>query len=59
VDMRASPYDLARLGFTPIAVESVEGRAEYENYQRTFAERGAPLRARLVEICDWLLHQSC
>ncbi len=55
VDMRASPYDLAALGFAPIAVETVEGRADYEQRQRAFAVRGEPLRARLVALCERLL----
>ena len=55
VDMRASPYDLRALGFAPIAIETDEGRAEYERHQRAFAARGEPLRARLVALCDRLL----
>ena len=55
IDMRASPYDLHAIGFAPIAVESAEGRAEYEAQQRAFAARGEPLRARLIAVCDWLL----
>ncbi|MEH1014526.1 3-methyladenine DNA glycosylase [Micromonospora sp. CPCC 206060] len=48
LDMRASPYDLAALGYPPVRIETVEGRAEYVAAQRTFAERAAPLRARLI-----------
>jgi hypothetical protein len=59
VDMRASPYDLRELGFASIAVEAMEGRAEYEQYQREFAERSIPLRARLMDVCDWLLSSPC
>lgn len=51
VDMRASPYDLAALGFPPIAVETPAGRAEYERWQREFAARGEPLRAALLALC--------
>ncbi|HEX5533128.1 MAG TPA: 3-methyladenine DNA glycosylase, partial [Actinomycetales bacterium] len=29
LDMRASPYDLTALGFTPVPIETPEGRAEY------------------------------
>ena len=29
MDMRASPYDLAELGYAPIAIETPAGRAEY------------------------------
>jgi len=55
VDMRASPYDFQALGFTPIRIETPEGRAAYEAYQRDFAERSQPLRARLVTVFDRLL----
>jgi len=55
VDMRASPYDLRELGFSPIAVETAEGRAAYERYQREFAIRSEPLRMQLVAVCEWLL----
>ncbi|WP_208816551.1 3-methyladenine DNA glycosylase [Micromonospora echinofusca] len=48
LDMRASPYDLAALGYPPVRIETAEGRAEYVAAQRTFAERAAPLRARLL-----------
>ena len=55
VDMRASPYDLRTLGFEPIAIETADGRAEYERQQRAFAIRGEPLRAILIALCDRLL----
>ncbi len=55
VDMRASPYDLAALGFPPIAIETAEGRAEYERHQRAFAARGEPLRRQLHAVCARLL----
>ncbi|MBL9189626.1 MAG: 3-methyladenine DNA glycosylase [Opitutaceae bacterium] len=55
VDMRASPYDLQKLGLAPIAIEMPAGRAEYERHQRDFAARGEPLRARLIALCDVLL----
>jgi hypothetical protein len=55
VDMRASPYDLLKLGYPPIAIETSEGRAEYEQHQRAFAERSQPLRVRLIALCDRLL----
>ena len=48
LDMRASPYDLAALGYPPVQVETAQGRAEYAAAQRGFAERAAPLRARLL-----------
>ncbi len=49
LDMRASPYDLADLGYPPVRVETTEGRAEYAAFQRAFAERAAPLRQRLID----------
>ncbi|MET7803275.1 3-methyladenine DNA glycosylase [Micromonospora chersina] len=55
LDMRASPYDLSELGYPPVKVETVEGRHEYVRAQRSFAERAAPLRARLIAECDRLL----
>ncbi len=55
LDMRASPYDFGDLGYTPVRIETPEGRREYADAQRVFAERGAPLRARLVGECDRLL----
>jgi hypothetical protein len=50
--MRASPYDLAALGFSPVKIETPEGRADYERAQRTFAERARVLRSRLIAFCD-------
>jgi hypothetical protein len=55
VDMQASPYDLADLGVRPIRIETAEGKQEYAAAQRDFAERAAPLRARLIEECGRLL----
>jgi hypothetical protein len=55
VDMRASPYDLQKLGFAPIRIENPAGRADYEAHQRDFAARSQPLRARLIAVADRLL----
>jgi hypothetical protein len=55
LDMRASPYDLAALGFAPVKIETPEGRADYERHQRAFAARAHPLRQRLLTLCDRLL----
>jgi hypothetical protein len=57
VDMRASPYDFRGLGYAPIAIETPEGRAEYEAHQRTFCARAEPLRARLRALCTRLLER--
>jgi hypothetical protein len=55
LDMRASPYDLSDLDYEPVLVETAEGKQEYAAAQRAFAERGAPLRRRLIEACERLL----
>jgi hypothetical protein len=55
LDMRASPYDLSAHGFDPVPIETPEGKAEYVAAQRGFAERGAVLRRRLLEVCDVLI----
>lgn len=55
LDMCASPYDLADLGYPPVRIETPTGRAEYARAQAGFAERAAPLRERLVGLCDLLL----
>jgi hypothetical protein len=55
LDMRAAPYDLTPFGFEPVRIETPEGKQDYVAAQRVFAERGAPLRARLVEECERLL----
>lgn len=54
VDMRASPYDLDKLGYPPIRIETPEGRMEYERHQRDFADRSQPLRARLITLVERL-----
>lgn len=48
LDMRASPYDLSSLGYSPVRIETPEGRAEYIAAQRAFTERAAALRERLL-----------
>lgn len=58
LDMKAAPYDLTDLGFEPVRVETSEGKQEYASAQRAFAERGAPLRQRLIEECERLLRLS-
>ena len=52
VDMQASPYDLTGLGYAPIQVETVAGRAEYVAAQRDFADRAGVLRVRLLAAID-------
>ncbi|CUR56567.1 conserved hypothetical protein [metagenome] len=59
LDMRAAPYDLADLGYSPVRIETPEGKQEYAAAQRGFAERGAPLRQRLIDECERLLATFC
>ncbi len=48
VDMRASPYDFSAIGLKPIAIETPEGRVEYETEQRRLSALAEPVRARLI-----------
>jgi hypothetical protein len=55
LDMRASPYDLRGYGYSPVPVETPDGKAAYAAAQREFIARAEPLRARLIQLCDALL----
>lgn len=55
LDMRASPYELRALGYEPIAIETPEGRAEYERQQREIAASSEPLRERLRTLATELV----
>lgn len=55
LDMRASPYDLSSYGYTPVRIETAQGKSEYVAAQRAFAERGQHLRQRLREVCAHLV----
>jgi hypothetical protein len=46
-DMRASPYDLAELGFAPIRIETPEGREDYRREQQRLMEMAGPVRENL------------
>lgn len=50
LDMRAAPYDLTDLGYTPVKVETPEGRAEYAANQRDFTERATALRREVLDV---------
>lgn len=50
LDMRASPYDLTALGYTPVPIETAAGKATYVAGQRDFAARAAQLRQRLLDV---------
>jgi len=58
LDMRASPYDLSDLGYQPVEIETIEGKAEYVQRQREIADLGQELRARLLAACRDLLSLS-
>jgi hypothetical protein len=59
MDMRAAPYDLTGVTidpdgtqWTPIKVETPEGKREYAGLQRQFADRATPVRQRLADACE-------
>ncbi|OBK78734.1 3-methyladenine DNA glycosylase [Mycobacterium sp. 1274761.0] len=54
LDMRASPYDLSAFGYTPVPVETGEGRAAYVRQQTGLARRAAAVRAKLLTRCQEL-----
>ncbi|MCH1571078.1 MAG: hypothetical protein L7S64_07005, partial [Longimicrobiales bacterium] len=55
LDMQASPYDLRRLGFEPVQVETPNGRRDYQRRQRDLSERAAVLRATLIAAVEGVL----
>ena len=55
VDMRASPYDLSAFGFSPVKIETAEGRAVYMELQRELTVLARPLRRRLIDLYRGLL----
>lgn len=62
LDMRAAPYDMTGwtldptgTPWTPVRIETPDGKAEYVAQQRAFAERGTPIRAALIAECERLL----
>jgi hypothetical protein len=58
LDMAASPYDLRAYGYEPVAIETPAGRAAYSRVQAGFVDRAAPLRSRLIDVCDEMLGES-
>ncbi|MBJ7287317.1 MAG: 3-methyladenine DNA glycosylase [Williamsia sp.] len=58
LDMRASPYDFAALGFGPIAVETPAGRAEYVRRQTVLTDHAALIRRRLIDSCAGLIDRQ-
>ena len=62
LDMRAAPYDLSGVRmdptgeeWSPVRIETPEGKQEYVARQRELAERGVPIRRRIIEECERLL----
>ncbi len=55
IDMRASPYDLSGFGFTPVKIETSDGRAEYADLQREVSRRGQSVRERLLAVYRGLI----
>lgn len=55
LDMRASPYDLREAGYSPICIETEDGRREYQKEQIALAERATPLRQELLSFCQRLV----
>ena len=45
--MRASPYDLKPLGYTPVKIETNQGKEEYEILQREFSLKADSIRKRI------------
>ena len=55
IDMRASPYDLAEYGYSPIPIETPEGRRQYESAQSDLYRRGLKLRQKLIDALTLVL----
>ena len=58
LDMQASPYDLTRYGYSPIKIETAQGRTEYEKQQRGINERAQPLRQKIIDTLALCLIKS-
>jgi hypothetical protein len=59
LDMRASPYDLADLGYLPVRIEDPAGRAEYVRLQSALSEQSERLRSKVRDRCrDLLAYQT-
>ncbi|WP_134739377.1 3-methyladenine DNA glycosylase [Nocardioides sp. 503] len=62
LDMRAAPYDFTGITmdhtgeeWTPVKIETPEGKQEYVAAQKQFSERGQVIRRALVKQCERLL----
>lgn len=54
LDMRASPYELKDYGYTPLCIETEEGRRCYQKEQQLLATRATSLRKELHTFCERL-----
>ncbi len=55
LDMRASPYDLASYGLSPIRLETAEGQARYVHEQRELSRQSAELRRETLTALESLM----
>lgn len=55
LDMRASAYDLVDYGYSPVKVETHEGREQYETLQRNISNQALPLRQELMDSLSSLI----
>ena len=51
MDMRASPYDLTEQGYSPIPIETENGRKEYQRLQQHYTLKTVSLRQELAAFC--------
>ena len=51
LDMRASPYDLSAYGYTPIPIETPQGRMLYQSEQKKLGMQGRELASRILIEC--------
>jgi hypothetical protein len=58
LDMRASPYDLADLGYEPVCIETEEGRRQYQAEQLRLAEKAESVRGRLLQQARQIAFQA-
>lgn len=58
LDMRAAPYDLRSVGYSPVPLETADGRREYAREQRTIAHRAQPIRQALLDAVTRLIQAA-
>lgn len=51
LDMRASPYELSREGYSPLCIETEEGRQQYQKEQQLLTQHADVLRKELRTFC--------